>query len=92
MSPAKKPQAAGVPSIDGLNFTLGELETVEELTGYPASTWEEAPSQFKLTRVMLYVLRLRKEPDLDMEDLRDLPVSELEAQMAPFAAGVTEAT
>ena len=87
---AKKTHMDALP-VEGLKLTLDELEEIEDILDVPASQWEDA-RQGKMMKAMIYVLRKRTDPNATMEEIGKLYVTDIEAELAPFAVGGTEAT
>ena len=88
--PAKKPQTPALP-VEGLKFTIDELEEIEDILDVPASQWEFA-RQGKMMKAMIFVLRKRTDPNATMEEIGKLYVTDIEAELAPFVADATEVT
>lgn len=76
---------------EGLDFTLDELEEVENLIEAPASQWDSV-SQAKMMKAMVYVVRKRTDPKVKLADIGKMRVSELQAELAPFDDAGTAAT
>lgn len=69
--------AAKKYSIDFNDFTIGELELIEETTGVTFTQLSENMS-IKTIHVILWVLEKRDNPDVTMEDLSSLKMSDIE--------------
>jgi hypothetical protein len=78
-------------SAEGLKLTLDEIEEIEDILDCPASKWEDA-RQGKMLKAMVYVLRKRSDPKASMKDVGKLYVTDLEAELAPFAVDATDPT
>jgi hypothetical protein len=89
--PARKKTGMDAISPEGLRLTLDEVEEIEDLIDVPASQWENA-RQGKMMKAMILVLRRRTDPNVTMEEVGKLYVTDLEAELAPFASDGTEAT
>lgn len=79
-------------SAEGLNLTLDEIDEVEEIADCPVAEWTTTRRQAKLLKGMVFVLRRRSDPKASLADVGKLPITELEAELAPFADAGTAAT
>lgn len=57
-------------------LTLGELEDLEDFLGVPATKFGEA-SQGKLTRRLIYLMKLRDDPSFIYADTADLTQADI---------------
>ena len=73
---AKAPKAKSY-SLDDL--TMGEAEDIEEAFGCPVSSMidEKGNASMKLMRGIMWAVRRRDEPDLELDDLKSMTFTEL---------------
>ena len=61
------------------DLTMGEAEDIEEAFGRPVSSMidEKGNASMKLMRGILWAVRRREEPDLQLDDLKGMTFAEL---------------
>ena len=78
-------------SPETLDFTLDEVEAIEEIVDTPASEWATC-KQGKLMKAMVLVVRRRSDPKATLAQVGKLHLSEMEAELNPTAAEGTAAS
>lgn len=74
-----------------LDFTLDEVEAIEEIVDAPASEWATC-KQGKLMKAMVLTVRRRSDPKATMAEVGKLRLSEMEAELNPTVAEDTAAS
>lgn len=70
---------------EALDLTLDEIEAIEEMVDAPASQWSGC-RQGRLIKAVVFIARKRTEPDLTIEQVGALHMSELEDALRPTSA------
>lgn len=71
---------------EALDLSLDEIEAIEDIVDAPASTWGDI-KQGRLIKAIVFTVRHRSEPDLTIEDVGAIKLSELEDTLRPTGAG-----
>lgn len=62
--------------LDPSELSLGELDEIEDITGHPVDTTQENPPA-KFLIAMIYVVAKRTNPDITLDDVRDIKFADL---------------
>lgn len=70
------------------SLTIGEVITLEDMTGVALSQIDETAPVGRVLRALVYIMAKREGRDLTVAEIDALPVSETDAILAPLTAPV----